>query len=1107
MTHPGAYRTVSQALAAAGEGALISIAPGTYQEALTLNRAVTLSADGDPGSVRLESPVGSTVVVDAEAVQLSGLTLAGSDANAAVVDVRRGQAALDGCAVVGRAWAAVIAWQAGQLAIRDCRASNPGGAGIVVTAPTANTVERTTLTDLGSSAVVVAENGRLTVRGCVLERVGGNGICVNGQGGVTVESTTVTKSEKPAVVVEQQAKAELMRVVVTGSTSLDAYLTSTGLTTFTECSLSGSGGQSVHISGGAAPLLRDCTLDSAATSGLQVTGGSRPRLENCAITGTPLAVLVEDGSQAALVRLRVRGAARGTAQLSGGATAAFQELSAQDGSAGLRVSGSARLELRQCDLDVHQGTGVELNEGATAWLDGVRLRAAGDWGIAVSGGARAEVESSTVADAGVLVGTDGEVVLRDSELAGSSVDGARVLGGGTLTAAGCRVHDAKGHGVNIQASGRADLSDCTIVDNVGDGVRSNSDELVGIQRCEVADNSGTGVNRLRGGEGPEDPPSGAPVPSRRDERQDRAAGGGRRSGSPGTGPLAELEALVGLESVKREVNGLINLNKMTQRREELGLPMPPMSRHLVFAGPPGTGKTTVARLYGAVLAELGILSQGHIVEVSRSGLVAQIIGGTAIKTTEVFNKALGGVLFIDEAYTLTNQSKGSGPDFGQEAVETLMKLMEDHRDEIVVIVAGYSEQMDQFLESNPGMASRFARTVEFPNYEVDELVTIVEGLCTKHYYALDDSALDALTRYFENIPKGPTFGNGRVARSLFETMISNQASRLAVDPPRDTAALGRLEAADIGPVPEGDAGEPESEPEPAPHRAAGFRPPSEPPPAMRRLAGLCGLRDVRAALLKRTNDLVAARRDGGPVVPAANVALIGEEGSGRRAVSTLYAKCLAETGILPNGAVHRAALSQVPARWADQTAAHAATLFAEAEGGVLELALDAAFTARPAHERTAVWDAVVAAADRFPHTAMVLRATPAGLREALPQGSAAARCFAEYLHLPGYGPEDLTELACRRLAARGHQLGEGTRAALAELLAARPPADGAWGAHRVADRIAERAKAPALRPRDIPAPHSAPAPEAVGDTRAQLRVPAGNEDRSPFLAAAATAQD
>lgn len=234
--------------------------------------------------------------------------------------------------------------------------------------------------------------------------------------------------------------------------------------------------------------------------------------------------------------------------------------------------------------------------------------------------------------------------------------------------------------------------------------------------------------------------------------------------------------------MKLEVTGLINLNKMAQRRQEMGLPMPPMSRHLVFAGPPGTGKTTVARLYGAVLAELGILSQGHIVEVARADLVAQIIGGTAIKTTEVFNKALGGVLFIDEAYTLTNQSRGNGPDFGQEAVDTLMKLMEDHRDEVVVIVAGYSAQMEQFLASNPGMASRFARTVEFPNYSAEELVTIVRGLCAKHYYELSGSALEALDRYFQDVPKGATFGNGRVARQVFEEMISRQASRLAAEP-------------------------------------------------------------------------------------------------------------------------------------------------------------------------------------------------------------------------------------------------------------------------------------------------------------------------------------
>ncbi|MEU9348158.1 right-handed parallel beta-helix repeat-containing protein [Streptomyces sp. NPDC048278] len=1108
-TQSGAYRTVSQALAAAGEGALIAIAPGTYTEAVTLTRAVTLSADGDPGSVRLESPVGSTVTVAAEAVQLSGLTLCGSDENVAVLDVRRGQAALDGCTVTGRkAWAAVLAWQSGQLAVRDCAVSNPGGAGIVVTAATANTVERTTVTDLGSSAVVVAESGRLTVRGCTLERIRGNGICVNGQGGVTVETTKVTGSQKPAIVVEQQARAELTAVTVTASASLDAYLTSSGLTTLTDCTLSGSGAQSVHISGGAGPLLRSCTITSVANSALQVTGGSKPRLENCEINDVPVAVVVEDGSQAAFRGLRVKGAARTAVQLSGGATAVFEELSVSDGSAGLRVTGSARVELDAGDLDLGQGTAVELNDGATARLEGVRLRTAGDWCIAVSGGARAEVQSSTIADAGVLIGTDGEVALRDSELSGARGDGVRVLGGGTLAATGCRVHDAMGHGVNVQASGRAELSDCTITDNTGDGIRSNSEEPVGVQRCDLANNGGSGVNRLRGGEDAEEPAqtipplhrSGAgPHPAPAPGRERRTASGNS------TGPLAELDALVGLESVKREVTGLINLNKMTQRREELGLPMPPMSRHLVFAGPPGTGKTTVARLYGAVLAELGILTQGHIVEVSRSGLVAQIIGGTAIKTTEVFNKALGGVLFIDEAYTLTNQARGSGPDFGQEAVETLMKLMEDHRDEIVVIVAGYSEQMNQFLESNPGMASRFARTVEFPNYEVPELVTIVRGLCDKHYYDLDESAENALTRYFENIPKGPTFGNGRVARSVFETMISNQASRLAVDPPHDTAALNRLEAVDIGSIPRAEGTVPEARP--GPSGRAHPQPPTEPPPAMRRLAGLCGLRDVRAALLKRTNELVASSRGGNPPVPGTNVVLAGEQGSGRRAVSTLYAKCLAESGVLANGVVHRTVLSRIPTRWAEQATAYTAMLFAEAEGGVVELELDEPFAARPDQERSAVWEAVAAAASRAPRTALVLRGAHARLSEALRERDDVARCFAEYLRFPRPTAEELADLVCRRLVARGFDIDETSHRILAVRLAGQPPADGAWGAHRFADRIAERAPSPVLRLRDTPGAAAGPGSPAARDVRAQALVAEGNEPHALFLAGSAPSQD
>ena len=241
---------------------------------------------------------------------------------------------------------------------------------------------------------------------------------------------------------------------------------------------------------------------------------------------------------------------------------------------------------------------------------------------------------------------------------------------------------------------------------------------------------------------------------------------------------AELAGYVGLTHIKEEVQDLINLVAVYQMRKEHNLPVSDLSLHMVFSGNPGTGKTMIARLMARIYKTLGILEKGHLVEVDRSALVAGYVGQTATKTMEVLEKARGGVLFIDEAYTL---SRGAENDFGQEAIDTMLKYMEDHRDEIVVIVAGYVELMEEFVHSNPGLESRFNRFMHFPDYTGAELMEIFQMRCEKNCYVLNKEAEAEVQKYLSNVSEThKTFGNGRGVRNLFEKILVEQANRLAV---------------------------------------------------------------------------------------------------------------------------------------------------------------------------------------------------------------------------------------------------------------------------------------------------------------------------------------
>ncbi|MFI5935004.1 right-handed parallel beta-helix repeat-containing protein [Actinoplanes sp. NPDC051494] len=1040
----GAYPTIGAALARAEAGATISVHPGRYPERLVVGNRITISAvEGGPVEVHVEE--GSVLVVQGEGAQLRGITLASDDTKLAAVDVYSGEVALDNCSVSGAAWVTLLSRLQGSLALRGCEVRNSAGAGIVVMSARSSTIEDTTLTDVATSGIVVGEQGVLTLRRCVIRGTGANSLCVNGDAKLTVEQCEIDRAGKPAVVVEQRGWARIQRLTVRDSGNVDLFLRGGIDVVISDSTFTGAALQAAHIADGAAPRLERCTFGSAGHTAAHVTGKSRPTFTDCTFADSPIGINVDSESAPRFEGLTVRGTKDHVAVVCGSGRIVMQRLRASIGSgAGVVVRDGAALDGTDLSFEAGDAVALELSGAAHGTIKEARFIGTAAGAVTLGGGSSLLLQSALLRGAGLRIG-DGELRLRDSEIVEAPGDGLSIAAGGSVTATDTRVRRARRSGVALAPGARGTFTDCEVLGSGAAGFDVDTTEAVTISRCVV---QGSGGEDIRKGNGAQpvveglisrEPTAAQPVsPPPYQDSYDEPADEQDREPEPSdelSGPLRELNGLIGLRGVKHEVTALINLIKMSQVRLQMGLPMPPMSRHLVFAGPPGTGKTTVARLYGTVLKELGILSKGHMVEAARADLVGQYIGSTAIKTTELITKAMGGVLFIDEAYTLSAGSGGSGPDFGQEAIDALMKMMEDHRDELVVIVAGYSELMEKFLESNPGLASRFTRTVEFPNYSVDELVTITSNLCHKHYYELTDDAVGALTTYFERVPKNSTFGNGRVARKLFEAMINNQASRLATTPPSKDSELNRLTALDLAPeldLLEDLPAERTDQPDAASNPAGAINATR----SWHRVCGLVGATPVRDAVgstLLRLCELRNRRRAYGK---HANIIVTGPSGSGRSEFAKHYAAGLSELGLVPVGHLVRASIrEELAPQWNGQAGSLVSAVLDDAEGGVCMID----YTDDGTGTGPEIIEQLVARMRSSPSDpVVVLIAEEQALRELRTAVPALSEVFGQEWAMPGYTTPELADIVVRHLVRRGHEVPDDVRAALVDLAAGLP---------------------------------------------------------------------
>lgn len=759
------YHVITDTIKKAPSGSIIEIMPNVYYETLFINKAITLRGleDDNGNKVRIFPKETAAVVLSSHDIHIENILFNGvKEIDYPLIDIFSGHVVIRNCAIEGMGWSALMsrgtssavlhnvlfnnkkgsaiyAMEASSLDINNSMISNISISGIIITQKSSVTITNTNINNINGHCAYIKNNGEFSINNSILDSVNNHMVAVTDNGVLHIKSLKASNAKKNVLYLNSSNNINIDTLSIDHCESNAIEIINSSKVAIKNIVMNDIFGMAFLVSNKSYLLITDTVITNVKDSGIYIKENASVICKN---------IKFDDILEYAIVgivnvRLQLNNISiinSGNGFLVNNSILKCEKLFISHVTNGFVVESKSDLLIKNSELNNNILCISSVNDS------------------------NFEIHGVSITNSKNAILIDGSKCnILESDIYNLEKDAITAKGNAVLQINKSRIRQCSENGIVLNDKSILDISNSeleyinnyAIYNNTHIDITHNNVVFSNNQKGNILNSTiDSGKKNLI-------------VDGKEDENKQL------------TLLMDKLNGLIGLHSVKLEVAMMTNLLKLGKMRSKIGLPSPPMNRHLVFTGNPGTGKTTIARLYASILFALSVLDKGQFIEVSRLDLVANIVGGTAIKTDKEFKRALGGVFFIDEAYALSSAS-GISNDFGKEAIDTLVKLMEDYRNEVVVIVAGYSTEMRQFLNSNPGLSSRFNKVIHFDDYSNEEMVTIVESMCKEHQYELHENARTSLIAYFDQYHRDKNFGNARLARKVFETMISNHAYRVGV---------------------------------------------------------------------------------------------------------------------------------------------------------------------------------------------------------------------------------------------------------------------------------------------------------------------------------------